>query len=534
MPDKKYLPWWQKEVIYQVYPRSFMDINHDGVGDLQGIINRLDYLEWLGIKAVWISPVYPSPLADFGYDISDYQAIDSIYGTMDDFNQLMQAAHSRKMKIIMDLVPNHTSEKHDWFKESRSSKNNPKRDWYIWKDPGKNGEPPNNWISEFGGSAWQLDNASGQYYYHTFLKEQPDLNWYNPEVRTAMWNTMRFWLRKGVDGFRIDVLWYLIKDEHFRDDPPNPDWEDGMPEHDKNIATFSSDQPQVHDVIAEMRKVADEFEDRLLIGEIYLPIAQLVNYYGKEKDSGVHLPFNFHLISTEWDAAELYKLIAEYEGAVADKGWPNWVLGNHDKSRIKTRIGEKQAWNAAMLLLTLRGTPTIYYGDEIGMEDAEIPRDKIVDPRELIEPGIGVGRDPERTPMQWNSEKYAGFSETETWLPVNPNYKSVNVESQQNDPHSLLSFYRKIIQLRQKEPALYGGDYFPAGIKNQLFCYIREHKNNRFMICLNIGKEKVSYTHDFKWKGKTEIAKKPEAEGAELENTITLEGGECLLVRLNS
>ena len=534
MNNNENLHWWQKEIVYQIYPRSFKDSGKDGVGDIQGILQKLDYLQWLGIKAIWISPLYPSPLADFGYDISDYEAIDPVYGTMEDFDHLLESAHSRGMKIIMDLVPNHTSEEHEWFRESRSSKNNPKRNWFIWKDPGKDGAPPNNWISEFGGTAWQFDENTGQYYYHTFLKEQPDLNWYNPEVRLAIWNTMRFWLKKGVDGFRIDVIWYLIKDELFRDDPPNPDWKEGMPEHDKNIAAFSSDQPQVHDVIAEMRKVVNEFDNRLLIGEIYLPIAQLVNYYGKEKDTGVHLPFNFHLISTPWNAGELYKLIADYEGAVADKGWPNWVVGNHDKSRIKTRLSKEQSWNAAMLLLTLRGTPTLYYGDEIGMEDVEIPKDRMVDPREKKEPGIGVGRDPQRTPMQWNDEIYAGFSETDPWLPVAPDFKSVNVEKQKNDPDSLLLFYRKLIQLRQKEPALYAGDYFPAGIKDQLFCYIRKYKNDSFMICMNVGKEKVTYIHDFKWKGKTEIAKYREAEGIELENEVTLKGGECLLIRLIS
>lgn len=533
MEEKENLRWWQKEIIYQIYPRSFKDSDGDGVGDLNGITEKLDYLQWLGVKAVWISPVYPSPLADFGYDISDYKAIDSTYGTMDDFDRLLNSAHSRGMKIIMDLVPNHTSAEHEWFKESRSSKDNPKRDWYIWKDAGKNGGPPNNWISEFGGSAWQFDEKTGQYYYHTFLKEQPDLNWHNPEVREAVWEIMRFWLQKGIDGFRIDVLWYLIKDELFRDDPPNPEWKEGMPEHDKLIAAFSSDQPQVHDVIAEMRKVTDEFTDKLIIGEIYLPIAQLVNYYGKEKNKGVHLPFNFHLISTPWTATEIYNLISMYEGAVADKGWPNWVLGNHDKSRIKSRIGANQVWNAAMLLLTLRGTPTMYYGDEIGMEDVVIPKDRVIDPREIIEPGIGVGRDPERTPMQWNSSEFCGFSEIDPWLPVGKNRQTVNVEYHQKSPDSLLSFYRRLIEFRQKEPALYAGNYFPAGIKEEVICYTRKYDQTEFMVCMNLGNKKTAYSHDFKWTGKIEIARKKEKEGTLIENKIELDGGECLLIRLD-
>ncbi len=533
MSEKNNLQWWQKEIIYQVYPRSFMDANDDGIGDIQGIISKLDYLEWLGIKAVWISPIYPSPMADFGYDISDYISIDPIFGTMEDFNRLRDAAHAKNMKIIMDLVPNHTSEEHEWFKESRSSLNNPKRDWYIWKEPGKDGSPPNNWISEFGGSAWQFDEPTGQYYYHSFLKEQPDLNWHNPQVKEAIWETMRFWLQKGVDGFRVDVLWYLIKDNLFRNNPPNPDWHEGMPEHDKLIPAFSNDQPDVHKVVAEMRKVVDEFPDRLLIGEIYLPIPRLVNYYGKGEKKGVHLPFNFHLVSTDWKAPDIYNLISGYEGAIADKGWPNWVLGNHDKSRIKARIGENQVWNAAMLLLTLRGTPTMYYGDEIGMSDAEIPEDQIHDPRELIEPGIGVGRDPQRTPMQWSADKSGGFSKYTPWLPVGKDIAKINVENEKRDPNSLLSFYRKLINLRQKEPALFMGTYFPAGIKDQLFCYTRKHGNTEFLICLNLGNREISFSTEFNWSGKVEIAKNSHPEGSTLQGEIQLSPNGCMLIRLN-
>ncbi len=533
MANKENFRWWEKEVIYQIYPRSFMDANNDGVGNISGIIEKLDYLEWLGIKAIWISPVYPSPMADFGYDISDYRKIHSIFGTMEDFDELLNSAHAKGMRLIMDLVPNHTSEEHDWFKESRSSVNNPKRDWYIWKDPEEDGGPPNNWISEFGGSAWQFDEKTGQYYYHSFLKEQPDLNWYNPEVKEAIWEIMRFWLRKGVDGFRVDVLWYLIKDKLFRDNPPNPDWHEGMPDHDKLIPAFSNDQPDVHKVVAEMRNIVDEFQDRLIIGEIYLPISKLVTYYGMGGGKGVHLPFNFHLVSTEWEATEIYNLISGYEGAIAGKGWPNWVLGNHDKSRIKTRIGADQVWNAAMLLLTLRGTPTMYYGDELGMEDVEIPKNRVKDPREIIEPGIGVGRDPQRTPMQWSGSQFAGFSASEPWLPVAKNVNEINVEKQKQDPRSLLSFYRKLIQLRQREPALYAGDYFPVGIKDQLFCYTRKYNNEEMMACFNFGNKAISFETEFKWSGKIEIARNSEMEGIRLQNKIQLAGGECLLIRLD-
>ncbi len=432
----------------------------------------------------------------------------------------------------MDLVPNHTSDQHPWFQDSRSSRNNPKRDWYIWKDPGENGEPPNNWISEFGGSAWEFDSETEQYYYHTFLKEQPDLNWFNPEVKNAMWDVMRFWLDKGVDGFRVDVLWYLIKDKHFRDNPPNPEWQEGMPEHDKLVAAYSSDQPEVHEVISEMRQVTDAYDKRLLIGEIYLPIDKLVTYYGRKESSGVHLPFNFHLVSTEWNAADIYNLIANYEGALPDNGWPNWVLGNHDKSRVKSRIGPNQEFNAAILVLTLRGTPTIYYGEEIGMTDVPIPQDKVQDPREINEPGIGVGRDPQRTPMQWNSKKYAGFSDVEPWLPVSEDFRENNVNSQQNDTDSLLKFYHDLIHLRQKKPALHRGSYYPAGIKDQLLCYKRTYDDTSFLICLNLGSNTIDYTFDFKWTGEILIATDRALEGSELQNSIKLGPAQGMIIQL--
>ncbi len=525
--------WWQKEIIYQVYPHSFYDDNEDGIGDLRGIIKKLDYLEWLGVKAIWISPIYPSPMADFGYDISDYKGINPLYGNLHDFSELIGKIHEKKMKLILDLVPNHTSADHEWFYESQSSKDNPKRDWYIWKEPREDGTSPNNWLSEFGGSAWEFDENTGQYYYHTFLKEQPDLNWYNPEVREAIWDVMRYWLKKGVDGFRVDVLWYLIKDLHFRDNPPNPEWQEGMPEHDKLIPAFSNDQPEVHEVVAEMRQVMDEFPETLLIGEIYLPVHKLVAYYGEE-NGGVHLPFNFHLLLIKWDAPEINNLIASYEGALPDQSWPNWVMGNHDNKRIKTKIGTNQVWNAALLLLTLRGTPTMYYGDEIGMENIHIPQHKVHDPREINEPGIGVGRDPERTPMQWTGEKNAGFSSVEPWLPVGENKDEVNVERQRKDPDSLLSFYHRLIILRQKEPALYGGDYFPAGLKDQLLCYTRKHKEDEFLIMLNLGEEKISFKTDFSWTGRIEIARNREKEGKEIKDGASLKGGEGYVIRINS
>src|SRR5687768_12175018 len=399
--------WWQRGIVYQVYPRSFMDSNGDGIGDLPGIISRLDYLRWLGVDAVWISPIYPSPMKDFGYDVADYTGVHPMFGTLADFDRLLAAAHARDLKVILDFVPNHSSDQHPWFRESRASRHNPKRDWYVWRDR------PNNWLSCFGGSAWTFDERSGQYYYHAFLPEQPDLNWRNPEVVEAMLGVLRFWLERGVDGFRVDVLWHLIKDKDFQDNPPNPDWREGMDPYNALHPVHTSDRPEVHDIVRGMRRLLDAYPERVLIGEIYLPVERLVQYYGAAPSgemSGAHLPFNFQLLSAPWDARHLARLIAEYERLLPAGAWPNWVLGNHDRPRIASRVGAAQARVAAMLLLTLRGTPTLYYGDELGMEGVAIPSHLAQDPWERRQPGLGLGRDPSRTPMQWDCSLHAGFT----------------------------------------------------------------------------------------------------------------------------
>ena len=370
--DQKQYLWWQDGIIYQVYPRSYQDTNHDGIGDLRGVIQRLPYLKTLGIRAIWISPIYPSPMADFGYDISDYTGIWPTFGSMADFDELLHQIHDFGMKLILDLVPNHSSDEHPWFLESRSSRNNPKRDWYIWKDPKPDGGPPNNWLSVFGGSAWEWDEKTKQYYYHAFLVKQPDLNWRNPEVESAMLDVMRFWLGKGVDGFRVDAMWHLIKDLQWRDNPRNPEYNDTMATYNELLPVYSTDQPEMHAIVANMRKLLDSYSERLMIAEIYLPIHRLVAYYGAN-NSEAHLPFNFLLISLPWDARQIAAAIDEYEGALPADAWPNWVIGNHDQPRITSRIGRGQARVAAILLLTLRGTPTLYYGDEIGMRDVPIP-----------------------------------------------------------------------------------------------------------------------------------------------------------------
>lgn len=483
------LLWWQSGIIYQIYPRSFRDSNSDGIGDLKGIIEKLDYLESLGIKAIWLSPIFPSPMADFGYDVADYCDIHPMFGTLEDFDELTEKAHARGMKIMLDLVPNHTSDQHPWFLEARSRRDHPKRDWYIWKDAKADGSAPNNWTSFFGPSAWTLDEASGQYYLHQFLSSQPELNWQNPEVREAMYESMRFWLRRGVDGFRVDVIWLLGKHQDFEDEPENPLWQEGQQNHWRLIHVYTQDQPETHHYVREMRKVLDEFDERMMVGEIYLPFDNLVAYYGEANDA-VHLPFNFSLILSTWDAEAVRDLVDEYDQKVGE-GWPNWVLGNHDQSRIATRIGPQYARMAQMLLLTLRGTPTCYYGDEIGMEDVEIPFEKMQDPAGLQQPGVkGASRDPERTPMQWDDSENAGFSDVEPWLPLAPNYREVNVAKQDQDHGSFLNYFRGLVKLRQSTPALYAGNYESVDSGHQdVFAFKRYTDGQSVLVVLNFSEE---------------------------------------------
>ncbi len=476
------------DILYQIYPRSFQDSNGDCVGDLCGVIQRLLYLVELGVDALWLSPIFPSPMDDFGYDISDYTEIDPLFGALEDFDALVAAAHKLGLKIILDLVPNHTSDRHPWFVESRSSKSNPKRDWYIWRDGRGEGGPPTNWLSEFGGSSWEFDTHTGQYYYHAFLRMQPDLNWRNPDVRRAMHDVMRFWLRRGVDGFRVDVMWHLIKDDLLRDNPLNLDFVAGRQPYKRLIPLYSTDRPEVHDVVAEIRQVIEEFDGRVLIGEIYLPPDRLVAYYGCDL-AGAHLPFNFALISTPWNARAVADLIGEYEAALPPGAWPNWVLGNHDRQRVVSRVGIDQARVAAMLLLTIRGTPTLYYGDEIGMPQTQIPADQVRDPWEKNLPGLGVGGDGCRTPMQWDSTPGTGFSTGALWLPLGQNFASENVAVERQDAASMLSLYRALIALRRARPELALGTYRPVSASGDVLVFERAHRGQRSLVALNFGSE---------------------------------------------
>ncbi len=491
MGDAREDGWWREAVIYQIYPRSWADDDGDGVGDLRGIEGRLDHLVALGVDAVWISPFYPSPMADFGYDVSDYTGVDPLFGTMADFDALLAAVHARGLRLILDFVPNHSSTAHPWFQDSRSSKDSSRRDWYIWRDGAPDGGPPTNWQSSSGGPAWAFDEATGQWYLHTFLPEQADLNWRNADVRAAMLGAMRFWFERGVDGFRLDVVYHCIKDEAFRDDPPNPDHDPATdPPFGAVIQTHSSDQPEVMPLVVEpMRDLADTMGHRLLVGEIYLPFEKLVRYYGTD-GSGVQLPFNFALIHAEWTAPALAALIGEYEAQLPPGGWPNWVLGNHDQSRIATRIGPARARAAAVLLLAgLRGTPTLYYGDEIGMEDVEIPPDRIRDPWEINMPGLGEGRDPCRTPMRWTGAAGAGFCPpgVEPWLPMGEVGPDGSVAAQAEDAGSMLSLHRDLLALRRAHPALSRGGYERIEAQGGVLAIVRREGASRIAVALNLG-----------------------------------------------
>src|ERR1700692_4819220 len=518
------LMWWQHGIVYEIDSRSFQDSNGDGVGDLNGILQRLDYLVQLGIDAIWLSPIYPSPMADFGYDVADYCAIDRVFGTMEDFDRLLSEVHRRGLKMILDFVPNHTSDQHPWFLESRSSRENPKRDWYLWRDE------PNNWLSHFGGSGWEWDETTRQCYYHSFLKEQPDLNWRNPAVQEAMFDVLRFWLQRGVDGFRVDVMWLMIKDDEFRDNPPNPGYCPGQPANNRLLPVYTSNRPEVHELVARMRAVVDEYHERVLIGEIYLPVEQLMNYYGIGL-KGANLPFNFLLLQSAWSADAMAQIISEYYSALPTGAWPNWVLGNHDNTRIATRIGSRQAWTAAMLLLTLPGTLTMYYGEEIGMTNVPIRPDEVQDSAEKNEPGAGLGRDPERTPMPWDGSASAGFTTGRPWLRLGTDHEEVNVAALEQDGASILHLYRKLIDLRRNRPTLVSGKMQFVGADKGVLRYERRGDDDRILVLLNMSADSVGMTTE---SGTILASTEFDREGQKLNGTVEMKAAEGMVIDLDS
>jgi len=481
--------WWKHGVVYQIYPRSFMDANGDGVGDLDGIRARLDHLSWLGVDAIWLSPIFPSPMVDFGYDVADYCAIDPAFGTLAGFDRLLAEAHARGIRVILDWVPNHTSEKHAWFVESRASRASAKRDWYVWRDPLPGGALPNNWRSIFGGPAWQLDPATGQYYLHSFLVEQPDLNWRNPEVVQAMHGTLRFWLERGVDGFRIDVIHRIAKDPRLRDNPPSDRPGSG---YGGQLHVHDENHPDVHALLRGIRAVLDEYDERMTVGEVYImdPSAA-ARYYGRGDE--LHLAFNFSFLRSPWNATAFAVEIARFDALVPVEGWPDAVLSNHDVPRHASRYddpvrGEARARVAALLLLTLRGTPFLYYGEEIGMRNGEVPTEAMRDPLALtLHPSLS--RDPERTPMHWNARPGAGFTSGTPWLPIARDAAQRNVEVQQAERGSLLWLYRDLLALRRATPALERGSWKRLEVGDGVLAYERRQGASRAFVALNFAGE---------------------------------------------
>jgi alpha-glucosidase len=481
--------WFREAVVYQIYPLSFKDTSGNGKGDLRGIIEKLDYLSdgtpgSLGVNAIWLSPIYKSPMRDFGYDVSDYYDIDPLFGDLATFDEFIKKAHDRGIKVLMDFIPNHTSSDHKWFQESKSSRTNPKRDWYVWRDPKSDGAPPNNWLSFFGGSAWTYDNRTDQYYLHNFLEDQPDLNWWNEEVVKEMSSVMQFWMDRGVDGFRTDAVAHLMEDAQFRDDPVNPYYVEGRDiPYNKLIHTYSQSQEATIKTVGNFCKVIGQDTGKYMVSEVYLGVEGMMKYY--EVCADRHSPFNFNLLSLPWKAGDYRGFIDDFESHLTENDWPNYVYGNHDRSRIITRLGDARARLAAMLLLTLRGMPFIYYGEELGMEDYEMPDNCVKDPFEKQCPGFGVGRDPERTPMQWDDSENAGFTNAKPWLPVHPNYKRINVQEQSSNPTSMFSLYRTLIHFRKSSPGLKTGKYHSVGDKEHVFAFTRECSEEKILVVLN-------------------------------------------------
>ncbi len=492
-------PWWKTGVIYQIYPRSFQDTTGNGIGDLAGVTRRLDYVRDLDVDAIWLSPFYPSPMADFGYDVADYTDVDPLFGTLGDFEELVSQAHGRGLKVIVDYVGNHTSDQHPWFQESRRDRSNPKADWYVWADPGPGGAVPNNWLSIFGGSAWQWDEPRGQFYLHSFLKQQPDLNWRNPGVEQAMMDVLRFWFDRGVDGVRMDVIHMILKDPDLRDNPlgDHLSVETFYPEYEAQQHIHDKLHPDIYDVFRRMHALAASYDgDRVLIGEVEpLPFDQFVKFYGG--GAGLHLPFSFHMIysARDWKAVDVRSLVDEYERSVGPSDWPNYVLGNHDVDRLASRIGRDQARIGALLLLTLRGTPTLYYGDELAMSNSTIADHQVQDPRAH---GVwGTGRDGCRSPMQWDAGPHGGFTHhtAEPWLPLNEDSALYNVAVESEDPGSMLNFYRRVLRFRRSHPVMQLGAYEPLDVGESVFAYTRSLPDVEAVIALNFSDDPITIRH---------------------------------------
>jgi alpha-glucosidase len=536
-PDPEAHQWWQNAVFYEIYPRSFADSNNDGIGDLNGISSKMSYLRDLGVDAIWITPCYPSPQVDFGYDVSDYRNIDPMYGTLADFDHMVAEGRKSNVRVIMDFVPNHTSDQHPWFLDSKSSRNSPHRDWYIWRDGRAPGQPPNNWISIFGGSAWTLDPTTSQYYYHYFYAQQPDLNWRNPAVEKVMLDTTRWWYKRGVSGFRLDAVDTLFEDPGLKDDPVLPGKNaQGDPITENK---YNTNFPEVHEELQKLRKVADE-SDAVLIGETWTSnVSQLDLYYGQGGNE-LQMPMDFMFTTVNKLSPPEFR--AQIESVNSAHGWPVFVISNHDIIRSYNRYGDGKNNDAIAKLmgafyLTLRGTAVMYYGEEIGMKNTDPTR------KEDVKDPIGrtgwpkeKGRDGERTPMQWNNAPNAGFTKATPWLPVPPTYVTHNVAAESKDPNSVYSLYKKVLALRHTNEALLDGTYTALNQRDpHVMSYLRNYKGKALLVALNMSDTPQKATFDLSHEGFSKINLKPVISSAASanRNEVTLEPFGLLIAEVN-
>ena len=528
-PTSSEHPWWQTGLLYQIYPRSFADADGDGVGDLAGIIDHLDHLEWLGVDGIWLGPVTVSPNADWGYDVADYLAVDPELGTLDDLDRLIAEAGRRGIRVLLDLVPNHTSVEHPWFVDSRSSRASRFRNWYVWADPETDGSRPNNWVSSFGGPAWTLDDATGQYYLHNHLVEQPDLNWWDEEVRQAFDDIIVHWLDRGVAGFRIDVCNVIIKDALLRDNPPADETDPLDVQLFGQRPVFSANRPEVHDVIQRWRRLADGYPEPVLLGETPVPTAgELARFYG-DGTNELHLAFNFPFISASLEADAMRTVVEETESALPKGAWPVWTGSNHDLGRFPTRWAEGQtdrARVALLLLLTLRGTPVLFQGDELGLVDTDVPHDQMKDPLGLLYYPAYRGRDGARTPMPWRDGPGAGFTGADVapWLPFG-DLAGWNVEDQRGDAGSTLHLARRLIGLRRSEPDLHAGGYRSIDAGSGVWAYQR---GKRMVVVAGMTDREASLNGI---DGTVVAATNPDRIGEQVAGSVPVRGWEALVVR---
>jgi alpha-glucosidase len=518
---------WKLQAVYQIVVPSYMDSNGDGMGDLTGITSRLDYLAWLGVSAIWLTPFYKTEFFDLGYDVVDHCDVDPRFGTLADFDRLVEQAHQLGVRVLIDFVPNHTSACHAWFQEACSSRSSPRRDWYLWHDGRGEGELPNNWTNQYERSTWTWHDATQQYYLHSFHENQPDLNWRNPHLREAMWSVLRFWLERGVDGFRIDAMVHLIKDGLFRDNPPAPGRSvDEWPVWPQTPA-YTQDQGDLQSLLQELCQVVNEYPEKLLIGENHLPVERLPLYH----QSGLSHPVNAQLLDLKWEPSHVRRIVDRYEGILPEGCIPNWVLGTHDNARVASFIGATHVRAAAMLQLTLRGTPIVYFGEELGLGNVNLSDEHQRDPLARLMPGRTLGRDYQRCPMPWDDSSHAGFSTHAPWLPLCGDYESVNVARQRDDQRSVLALYRALLRLRAKEPVFGSGDYHPLLETRQAFCYLRENQATKFLVAINFASEAAELQLPSA-RGHLMLSTNLDRDEESVDGSLHLRGDEGVVVKL--